>query len=215
MNVSTVVCKVTVYPILGAVLFSCNLSSCLVSSQSAVQSLAALGVSVTYPAESPGPIRVDKHGRGPPLAAPVRRIFYLSAEGTMREHEVFPPPNPRLLTQVDTADALVYGMGSLYTSICPSLVLKVGLADFFPQTTSVMLSCKALSVSSCSHQSKSESQKGPVEDFCQKQTPQTLSAGTSIAKAAWPSINESCHAGCWREDCGAGHTQDLLAERQP
>ena len=77
-------------------------------------------------AESPGPIRVDKHGRGPPLAAPVTRIFYLSAEGTMREHEVFPPPNPRLLTQVDTADALVYGMGSLYTSICPSLVLKVG-----------------------------------------------------------------------------------------
>lgn len=71
---------------------------------------------------------MDKHGRGPPLAAPIRRIFYLSAEGTMREHEVFPPPNPRLLTQVDTADALVYGMGSLYTSICPSLVLKVGLA---------------------------------------------------------------------------------------
>ncbi|CAL5229776.1 g13164 [Coccomyxa viridis] len=81
---------------------------------------------ISHPAapESPGPIRVDKHGRGPPLAAPVRRIFYLSAEGTMREHEVFPPPNPRLLTQVDTADALVYGMGSLYTSICPSLVLK-------------------------------------------------------------------------------------------
>lgn len=78
------------------------------------------------PAESPGPIRVDKHGQGPPLAAPIRRIFYLSAEGTMREHEVFPPPNPRLLAQVDSADALIYGMGSLYTSICPSLVLKVG-----------------------------------------------------------------------------------------
>ena len=76
-------------------------------------------------AESPGPIRVEKHGRGPPLAAPVRRIFYLSAEGTMREHEVFPPPNPRLLAQVDSADAIVYGMGFLYTSICPSLVLKV------------------------------------------------------------------------------------------
>ena len=75
--------------------------------------------------DSPGPIRVEKHGRGPPLAAPVRRIFYLSAEGTMREHEVFPPPNPRLLAQVDSADAIVYGMGSLYTSICPSLVLKV------------------------------------------------------------------------------------------
>ncbi|CAL8469527.1 g9068 [Coccomyxa elongata] len=75
------------------------------------------------PAESPGPIKVEKHGRGPPLAAPIRRIFYLSAEGTMREHEVFPPPNPRLLQAVDAADAIVYGMGSLYTSICPSLIL--------------------------------------------------------------------------------------------
>lgn len=83
--------------------------------------------SVWYIAESPGPIRVDKHGRGPPLAAPIRRIFYLSAEGTVQEHEVFPPPNPRLLAQVESADAIVYGMGSLYTSICPSLVLKVGL----------------------------------------------------------------------------------------
>jgi 2-phospho-L-lactate transferase/gluconeogenesis factor (CofD/UPF0052 family) len=43
----------------------------------------------------------------------------------MREHEVFPPPNPRLLSQLDAADALIYGMGSLYTSICPSLVLQV------------------------------------------------------------------------------------------
>lgn len=77
------------------------------------------------PAESPGPIRVDKHGRGPPLPAHIRRIFYLSAEGTMREHEVFPPPNPRLLSQLDGADAMIYGMGSLYTSICPSLVLQV------------------------------------------------------------------------------------------
>ncbi|KAK9908076.1 hypothetical protein WJX75_002470 [Coccomyxa subellipsoidea] len=81
---------------------------------------------ISHPAapESPGPIKVDKHGRGPPLSAPIRRIFYLSAEGTMREHEVFPPPNPRLLQAVNTADAIVYGMGSLYTSICPSLILK-------------------------------------------------------------------------------------------
>ena len=79
-------------------------------------------------ADSPGPIRVDKHGRGPPLPAPVRRIFYLSAEGTGHQHEVFPPPNPRLLAQVDAADAIVYGMGSLYTSICPSLVLQARTA---------------------------------------------------------------------------------------
>jgi hypothetical protein len=85
---------------------------------------ADAGVHVPILAESPGPIKVDKHGRGPPLSAPIRRIFYLSAEGTMREHEVFPPPNPRLLQAVNTADAIVYGMGSLYTSICPSLILK-------------------------------------------------------------------------------------------
>ena len=76
----------------------------------------------------PGPYKSGQAwGAGPPLAAPIRRIFYLSAEGTVREHEVFPPPNPRLLAQVESADAIVYGMGSLYTSICPSLVLKVSL----------------------------------------------------------------------------------------
>ena len=79
---------------------------------------------VVAAADSPGPIRVDKHGRGPPLPAPVRRVFYLAAEGTGHQHEVFPPPNPRMLAQLDAADAIVYGMGSLYTSICPSLVLQ-------------------------------------------------------------------------------------------
>jgi 2-phospho-L-lactate transferase CofD len=41
----------------------------------------------------------------------------------VQEHEVFPAPNPRLLSEVARADAVVYGMGSLYTSICPSLIL--------------------------------------------------------------------------------------------
>ena len=83
-------------------------------------------------AELPGPMRVDKHMRGPPLPAAVRRIFYLSAEGTAGEHEVFPEPNPRLLAQLDSADAIIYGMGSLYTSICPSLVLQVRRARRVP-----------------------------------------------------------------------------------
>ncbi|KAK9826457.1 hypothetical protein WJX81_000313 [Elliptochloris bilobata] len=74
--------------------------------------------------ESSGPVPVEKHGRGPPLAAPIRRVLYLSSEGTAREHEVWPPPNPALLVQLDAAAALVYGMGSLYTSICPSLALQ-------------------------------------------------------------------------------------------
>jgi len=69
-------------------------------------------------------VRVEKHGRGPPLAAPITRVLYLSSEGTAAEHEVWPPPNPALLAQLDAAAAVVYGMGSLYTSICPSLALE-------------------------------------------------------------------------------------------
>lgn len=35
-----------------------------------------------------------------------------------------PAPNPQVLTQLQRADAVIYGMGSLYTSILPSLVLR-------------------------------------------------------------------------------------------
>ncbi len=34
-----------------------------------------------------------------------------------------PAPNPRVLGELGRADAVVYGMGSLYTSIAPSLIL--------------------------------------------------------------------------------------------
>lgn len=61
------------------------------------------------------------------MASPIRRIFYLSSEGNGREHEVFPRANQRVLLEIAEADAIVYGMGSLYTSICPSLVLPVSL----------------------------------------------------------------------------------------
>ncbi len=38
---------------------------------------------------------------------------------------MFPAPNPAVLAEIAGADAIVYAMGSLYTSICPSLVLQV------------------------------------------------------------------------------------------
>lgn len=38
--------------------------------------------------------------------------------------EVFPAPNPRVLAALGAAEAVVYGMGSLWTSIAPSLVLE-------------------------------------------------------------------------------------------
>jgi hypothetical protein len=36
---------------------------------------------------------------------------------------VFPQANPRVLAEVDRADAIIFGIGSLYTSICPTLCL--------------------------------------------------------------------------------------------
>lgn len=49
----------------------------------------------------------------------------LLSEGDTHEHEVAPVPNPRVLTELQRADAVIYGMGSLYTSIFPSLILRV------------------------------------------------------------------------------------------
>ncbi len=67
---------------------------------------------------------MDKSSHQPPLPSPIRRVFYLSREGTGQEHEVSPEPNCRVLTEIERADAVVYGMGSLFTSICPSLCLE-------------------------------------------------------------------------------------------
>ena len=72
---------------------------------------------------------VDKTGE-PPLPSAIRRILYLSQEGNQQEHEVFPPVNPRVLGSISRADAVVFGIGSLYTSICPCLALEeVGRED--------------------------------------------------------------------------------------
>lgn len=50
-------------------------------------------------------------------------MFYMSSEGRNLLHEVFPTVNPTVLEQLSTVDCIVYAMGSLFTSICPSLVL--------------------------------------------------------------------------------------------
>lgn len=74
---------------------------------------------------APGVGVVDKSGLAdPPLTSAIRRIFYLSSEGTHQEHEVFPQANPRMLQRIREVDAIVYGMGSLFTSVCPSLALR-------------------------------------------------------------------------------------------
>eukprot|EP00878_Enallax_costatus_P010254 GHUV01010704.1.p1 GENE.GHUV01010704.1~~GHUV01010704.1.p1 ORF type:complete len:450 (+),score=97.56 GHUV01010704.1:449-1798(+) len=72
---------------------------------------------------SGGPSAVDKSSSYVPLPSPIRRVFYLSREGTGQEHEVSPPPNPHVVADIRKVDAIIYGMGSLYTSICPTLIL--------------------------------------------------------------------------------------------
>jgi cathepsin L len=57
-----------------------------------------------------------------PLPSRVRRVLYLSTEETDELHEVFPRVNPAVLARLQSADAVVYGVGSLWSSICPSLI---------------------------------------------------------------------------------------------
>ncbi|KAK7246371.1 hypothetical protein RIF29_41239 [Crotalaria pallida] len=60
---------------------------------------------------------------GPSLPSKIKRVFYMSSEGKNLLHEVFPAPNAAVLEQLNSVDCIVYAMGSLFTSICPSLVL--------------------------------------------------------------------------------------------
>ncbi|XP_019055762.1 PREDICTED: uncharacterized protein YNL011C isoform X2 [Nelumbo nucifera] len=57
------------------------------------------------------------------LPSRIKRVFYMSSEGKNLLHEVFPTANPTVLEQLSEVDCIVYAMGSLFTSICPSLVL--------------------------------------------------------------------------------------------
>lgn len=57
------------------------------------------------------------------LPSRIKRVFYMSSEGSNLLHEVFPNVNPSVLEQLRNVDCIIYGMGSLFTSICPSLVL--------------------------------------------------------------------------------------------
>lgn len=64
-----------------------------------------------------------------PLPSPVRRIFYINKErhqhrGVGEFQEVVPVANPAVLSAIARADAVIFGMGSLYTSIIPALVLE-------------------------------------------------------------------------------------------
>lgn len=60
-----------------------------------------------------------------PLPARIQRLWYINPYG----QEMRPSPNPKMLEAINVAEALIYSIGSLYTSIVPSLILQgVGAA---------------------------------------------------------------------------------------
>ncbi|CAB1184519.1 unnamed protein product [Spirodela intermedia] len=66
---------------------------------------------------------INKESSTAALPSRIKRVFYMSSEGSNLLHEVFPVANPIVLEQLSKVDSIVYAMGSLFTSICPSLVL--------------------------------------------------------------------------------------------
>ncbi|KMZ64713.1 hypothetical protein ZOSMA_350G00050 [Zostera marina] len=73
--------------------------------------------------ESMKPIINKECSSSAPLPSSIKRVFYMSSEGSNLLHEVFPSVNPSVLDQIKKVDCIVYAMGSLFTSVCPSLVL--------------------------------------------------------------------------------------------
>lgn len=59
------------------------------------------------------------------LPCRVDRVWYINPYG----HEIWPVANPKVLAALEESDAVVYSIGSLYTSIVPNLILRgVGAA---------------------------------------------------------------------------------------
>lgn len=54
------------------------------------------------------------------LPARITRIWYINPYG----QEIRPPANPRVLEALRDAQAIIYSIGSLYTSIIPSMILR-------------------------------------------------------------------------------------------
>ncbi|CAI9087308.1 OLC1v1021351C6 [Oldenlandia corymbosa var. corymbosa] len=68
---------------------------------------------------------IDKgNSSAPALPSRIKRVFYMSSEGCNLLHEVFPIVNPTVLEKLQTVDCIIFAMGSLFTSLCPSLVLR-------------------------------------------------------------------------------------------
>jgi 2-phospho-L-lactate transferase/gluconeogenesis factor (CofD/UPF0052 family) len=54
------------------------------------------------------------------LSSRITRIWYINPYG----QEIRPPANPRVLEAINDSQAIIYSIGSLYTSIIPAIVLR-------------------------------------------------------------------------------------------
>ncbi|KAG0749489.1 hypothetical protein G6F57_004898 [Rhizopus arrhizus] len=54
------------------------------------------------------------------LSSPIQRIYYINEYGK----EIYPVPNPKVISQLSSRHTLIYSIGSLYTSLIPCLVLR-------------------------------------------------------------------------------------------
>ncbi|KAI9282682.1 hypothetical protein BY458DRAFT_496988 [Sporodiniella umbellata] len=54
------------------------------------------------------------------LDSPIQRVYYINRY----DQEIYPVPNPKVISQLSTRETLIYSIGSLYTSLVPSLILR-------------------------------------------------------------------------------------------
>ncbi|KAI7904790.1 uncharacterized protein BX663DRAFT_503542 [Cokeromyces recurvatus] len=58
--------------------------------------------------------------RNEKLQSPIEHIYYINKFG----QEIYPMPNSKVINRLLTKEALIYSIGSLYTSLIPSLILR-------------------------------------------------------------------------------------------
>lgn len=54
------------------------------------------------------------------LTSPIKRIYYINEYG----QEIYPVPNPKVVSQLSSKKSVIYSIGSLYTSLIPCLTLR-------------------------------------------------------------------------------------------